>query len=606
MELRQRSLIITTCGHIDHGKTALVRALTGTDADRLPEEKRRGLTIELGYAQLTLSEDLIAGFVDVPGHEKLLRNMLAGCCGTDIALLVIDVNEGMRQQTLEHLAVMNALKIPGTAVVFSKCATAEAELLKMRFDQLAEQVLGTIFEQAPIYCVDSIAGSGLDELRSGLIEIAATVPLKKTTAAVKMWVDRVFSKQGIGTIVTGSLLAGTIRVGDRLRLLPQKEFVRVRAIQMFGVSSDSVNAGMRVALNITGAARTTISRETLLSGCDRISVDNQCWLQAFANIRTGAVRGYLGTMELTGRIKRVRNLGEEQWLFICKGQFPIEEGASILFRELNSRTIAGVAAIVPPFHHRARSAAAVITNKKMPTEISVGNVRYCPEQVEKYISILRTHFARYPTITLAQFRDSAELNREQAKQILEHFDTQKLMIRSGNDRCALKKLFDYNQDIVHDFRQSTKHKMKEVVKMKKLIVITGASSGIGEAAARLFSELGHPILLLARRVERLEALNLPDTICIKTDVVDAAAIKAAVASAEEKYGAVDCFINNAGVMLLGAVDTQSPAEWKQMFDVNVLGVLNGIQAVLSKMIANQYQLDCGAKNISQSRGVLRH
>ena len=123
--------------------------------------------------------------------------------------------------------------------------------------------------------------------------------------------------------------------------------------------------------------------------------------------------------------------------------------------------------------------------------------------------------------------------------------------------------------------------------MKKLIVITGASSGIGEATARLMSEMGHPLLLLARRVERLEALNLPNTICVKTDVTDGDAIIAAVARAEEKYGPVDCFINNAGMMLLGAADTQNPAEWKQMFDVNVLGVLNGIHAVLGKMIANQ-------------------
>ncbi|MFA6076256.1 MAG: selenocysteine-specific translation elongation factor [Negativicutes bacterium] len=441
MKVGQRSLIITTCGHIDHGKTALVKALAGTDTARLPEEQRRGMTIELGYARWKLADNLIAGFVDVPGHEKLLRNMLAGCVGADIAMLVIDVHEGIRQQTLEHLAVMEALKISAAAVVFSKCATAGTELLTLRRNQLAEQVQGTIFEQAPVFCVDSVTGSGLAELQVGVMEIASSIPPKKLTTAAKIWIDRVFSKHGIGTIVTGSLLSGKIRVGDNLRLLPQQEYVRVRAIQVFGESADVASAGTRVALNITRSAHEVIARETLLTGCGKIVVDKQCWLQPFANIQPGAVRGYLGTLEITGRIKRIRKFGRERWLFISNRQFPVDEDASILFRALNSRAIIGAAKIAAASDYSICPADIAVAGKKIPTDISIGNVRYSFEQVEKYTELLRKHFALQPTITLAQFRDIAQLNREQAKNILEHFDTQKLTLRAGDNRGALEKLY---------------------------------------------------------------------------------------------------------------------------------------------------------------------
>lgn len=439
-----RYLIITTCGHIDHGKTTLVKALTGTDTDRLPEEQRRGMTIELGYARWKLTDNLIAGFVDVPGHEKLLRNMLAGCAGADVALLVVDIHEGVRQQTLEHLQVMDILKVPGAAVVFSKCANASAELLVERSNQLAGQVKGTIFEQAPVFFVDSIGSTGFEELRAGLAKIADSIPAKSTTGGTNMWVDRVFSKRGIGTVVTGSLLSGKICVGDSLRILPQDEYIRVRGIEIFGAKVEKAFAGTRVALNVSRSVREIIPRETLLTSCDKLFAAQQCWIQPFDGIQPGAVRGYLGTMELAGRIKRERNFGKERWIFIGKRLFPVLTGEKMLFRAQNSRRIVGVSKIAVQAEYVDSPVTAEIVEKKVPADISVGNVSYNKEQIDKYIVILREYFLTHSEITLAQFRDLAQLNREQAKNILEHFDTQKLTLRAGNIRIALEKIFSHH------------------------------------------------------------------------------------------------------------------------------------------------------------------
>ena len=436
-------MIITTCGHIDHGKTTLVQALTGTNTDRLPEEKRRGMTIELGYARWKLSDELGASFVDVPGHEKLLRNMLAGCIGADIALLVIDINEGIKPQTLEHLLIMDLLKIAGV-VVFTKCVNVSETLIMERQKQLLVAARGTIFELAPLFFVDSLTGLGLEQLRAGVGNIAAALPKKNPQSPVRMWIDRVFTKHGSGTIVTGSLLSGTIAIGDSLMLLPQNEQVRVRAIQIFNETVKTTVAGNRVAINIAGATRPIIQRQSLLTSIAGAHINNQCEIQLFAGITPGYVRAYFGTVELQGRIKRLKTKESVKWHWVSVGEFPVMADERIIFRAINTRQILGVSKMILPVVTDKRKTKELSAAKEKPTELSIGDVLYSYQQLEEYLTILRKHFVDQPMITLAQFRDAVKLNREQAKNILEYFDTQKLTLRADNSRVALEKLFNHH------------------------------------------------------------------------------------------------------------------------------------------------------------------
>lgn len=255
-----KHLILGTAGHIDHGKTSLVRALTGIDTDRLKEEKERGITIELGFAHMELPGDIRFGIVDVPGHERFVRTMVAGVGGMDLVMLVIAADEGVMPQTREHLEICQLLGVRKGLVALTKCDMVEKDWQDLVEEEVREYLKGSFLEGAPIIPVSSRSGAGLDDLRAALSALAAEADEKPSDGPFRLPVDRVFTVAGFGTVVTGTLLSGEIKTGDEVEILPAASFSRVRSVQTHGVKSDKGTAGQRVAVNLQGIELDEIGR----------------------------------------------------------------------------------------------------------------------------------------------------------------------------------------------------------------------------------------------------------------------------------------------------------------------------------------------------------
>jgi selenocysteine-specific elongation factor len=253
-------MIIGTAGHIDHGKTTLVRALTGVDTDRLPEEKRRGITIELGFAPLVLQGIGTVGIVDVPGHEAFVRTMVAGATGIDVALLVIAADEGVMPQTREHLAILTLLGTRAGVVALTKCDLVDEEWLSLVSTDVGEVLRGTALEDASIVRTSATTGTGLDDLRAALGSAIHALPAREALDTFRMPIDRAFSVRGTGTVVTGTVWQGSVSSGDSLVVQPKGKLVRVRGVQTHGTDVDRARPGSRAALAITGADFADVER----------------------------------------------------------------------------------------------------------------------------------------------------------------------------------------------------------------------------------------------------------------------------------------------------------------------------------------------------------
>jgi selenocysteine-specific elongation factor len=259
-----RNIVVGTAGHIDHGKSALVEALTGTHPDRLEEEKRRGITLDIGFAFLELG-DISIGFVDVPGHERFVRNMLAGASGFDLVLLVIAADESIKPQTREHFEICRLLGIPRGLVVLTKCDLVEPEVLELVRLETEEFMRGSFLEGAPIVAVSARTGAGLDELRLQLARIAGETPPKGASRCFRLPIDRAFAMKGFGTVVTGTLIAGEVKIEDEVELFPSRRRLRVRGIQSGGKSVLRASAGQRTALNLAGIEHQEVRRGMVLA-----------------------------------------------------------------------------------------------------------------------------------------------------------------------------------------------------------------------------------------------------------------------------------------------------------------------------------------------------
>lgn len=264
-----KPVIVGTAGHIDHGKTALVRALTGIDTDRLAEEKRRGITIDLGFANLELGaaqgEKLRLGFVDVPGHERFIRNMLAGVGGIDLVLLVISAEESIKPQTREHFDICRLLGIERGITVLTKSDLVDGDTLDVVRMEVRELVRGSFLESAPVMAVSAKTGAGLQELRAALAELASETRAKDVQAAMRLPIDRVFTIKGFGTVVTGTLIAGTVRKEQEVAVHPLGLRTRVRNVQVHGASAESARAGQRTAVNLANVAVDDLARGMMLT-----------------------------------------------------------------------------------------------------------------------------------------------------------------------------------------------------------------------------------------------------------------------------------------------------------------------------------------------------
>lgn len=269
--LRMKSIIVGTAGHIDHGKTALVKALTGIDADRLEEEKRRGITIDLGFAHMQLAgtdgEKIQIGFVDVPGHERFVRNMLAGVGGIDLVLLVIAADESIKPQTREHFDILQLLGVKRGITLLTKSDAVDSDTLEVVRLEVEEFLRGTFLEspKSPIVPVSALTGAGLEDLKRALIAAATQVDARDRKAIARLPVDRVFTMRGFGTVVTGTLISGTIHQEDELEVFSTGRRVRVRGVQVHGQEAESAVAGQRTALNVAGISTDDLTRGMTLA-----------------------------------------------------------------------------------------------------------------------------------------------------------------------------------------------------------------------------------------------------------------------------------------------------------------------------------------------------
>ncbi|MCL1939351.1 MAG: selenocysteine-specific translation elongation factor [Desulfovibrionaceae bacterium] len=263
-------VVMGTAGHIDHGKTTLIRTLTGTDCDRLEEEKRRGITIELGFAELSLPDGRSLSVVDVPGHEKFVRTMVAGASGVDFILLVIAADEGVMPQTREHLEICSLLGIRDGVVALTKTDAADAEMLELAREDLASFLAGTAFEGAPVIPVSARTGHGLDTLIAALAEVEARLAPVRSQDLFRLPIDRVFTLRGHGTVVTGTMIAGSVSVGDSVEIEPSGLRSKVRGLQSHGGAVKTALAGRRTAVNIPDLAVEQIQRGAVLTFPDTL------------------------------------------------------------------------------------------------------------------------------------------------------------------------------------------------------------------------------------------------------------------------------------------------------------------------------------------------
>ena len=280
-----KHVIIGTAGHVDHGKTLLVKALTGIDTDRLVEEKKRGITIELGFAHLDFDDGTQAGIVDVPGHEKFIKNMLAGAGGIDLAMLVVAADEGFMPQTVEHLGILSLLGIQDGLVVITKCDMADPEWVEMVKEDVRTHVEGTFLEGKPVFTVSAYTGQGIPELRQALKELVQKAAEKNMRTPFRLPIDRVFSVDGFGTVVTGTLIEGSVSNGDMAEILPGGVQARVRNLQVHDRDVETAYAGQRVAINLAGVKKADLGRGDVIArpGSVRTSLMLDARLQNLKN-----------------------------------------------------------------------------------------------------------------------------------------------------------------------------------------------------------------------------------------------------------------------------------------------------------------------------------
>ncbi len=372
------ALTVGTAGHIDHGKTWLVRALTGKDTDRLPEEQRRGISIDLGYAPLELPDGRRLSLIDVPGHERFVRTMVAGATGIDLFLLVIDAAEGARPQTLEHLAILRLLGVEAGVVAVTKADLVDEETLEIALEEARELVPG-----AEVVAVSAKTGVGLDELRAALARVADVVPARDVDGPARLYVDRVFTLRGIGTVVTGTLWSGTIAEGDTLGVAPRGREVRVRTVQVHDTAVPRASAGERVALALPGIERRELRRGDALvtQGAFPVSYRLDVELEELAAIDNGSrVSVHHGTSRIAARLARV---GPHTAQLRLEAPVVAARGDRVVLR--GETTLGGATVLDPAPPRRLEEERLALLERGDPTSIVAATV-HAPVAIEALAS----------------------------------------------------------------------------------------------------------------------------------------------------------------------------------------------------------------------------
>ncbi|MDD5088787.1 MAG: selenocysteine-specific translation elongation factor [bacterium] len=396
-------VIVGTAGHIDHGKSALVRALTGTDPDRLPEEKRRGITLDLGYAFL----DDVAAIIDVPGHERLIRNMVAGAATVDFALLVVAADDGVMPQTQEHIAILRLLAVRSGVIAITKTDLVEPDWLNLVEDQIRSAVHGTFLESAPIFRVDSLSGRGLPELRSWLIAALGALPSRTEKSVFRLPLDRVFVIKGRGSVVTGTILSGQVKRDNRLVILPGGFSVRVKRLETHGSEQEMLSAGQRAALNLIGDTDhlkrgATLTMPGTILQTSRLKVAVELISEVLPVKDRQRIRFLIGTDEAIGRLQILDRSGH-----LCFAQLSLESdvvaawGDHFILRRYSPLETLGGGRVLepdsPPLSARNKCDETVFA-RELDTDSLTGALLACLRRRGKY-GMERTRLANQFALT---------------------------------------------------------------------------------------------------------------------------------------------------------------------------------------------------------------
>lgn len=357
--------VIGTAGHVDHGKSSLVERLTGMDPDRFAEEKARGLTIDLGFAWLSMPSGAEVGIIDVPGHERFIRNMLAGAGGITVCLFVVAANEGWMPQSGEHLAIIDVLGIESGVIALTKADLVDADTLAARRDEIERRTNGTALENYPIVECSSVAPGGTDQLVAELDRVLARTEPAPDLGRPRLWVDRVFTIAGAGTVVTGTLAGGSFAVGDPIEILPEGRTARVRSIQSHKKEVDSIGPGNRAALNLAGLDRQGAARGDAVvpSGrfrpTERVDVELRASLDADAITEKGAHLLYAGSAEVPVRVRLIGSdripSGESGFAqFTMQRGLPLQRGDRFVLRDAGRMVTLGGGRVLDPIPEPAR------------------------------------------------------------------------------------------------------------------------------------------------------------------------------------------------------------------------------------------------------------
>lgn len=431
-----KNIIIGTAGHVDHGKTALIKALTGIETDRIKEEKKRGITIELGFAYLDLPDGEKAGIIDVPGHEKFVKNMLAGAGGIDLALLVVAADEGFMPQTREHLGILSLLNISEGIIVVTKKDMVDEDWLEIVCDEVRQEVQGTFLENAQIIPVSSYTGEGIEQLRQAIFTmIDQKTQIKNLDVPFRIPVDRIFSVEGFGTVITGTLIEGTMKVGDPVTVYPSRIESRIRNLQVHSQNVQEAYAGQRVAVNLAGLKKTDLNKGdviavpdsmhttmmidihlTVLKDCDR-EIRNATRLHLYHGARDILCKIVLLDRDSVGA-------GES-----CYAQLRLEEeiavktGDRFVLRFYSPVETIGGGVILDsnPFKHK-RNDAAVLESLKLKEG---GSDR------EKISAALRDYSARFETLDFLQIQTG--IPKEQFEQQINKLIKDKVAFRVSDN-----------------------------------------------------------------------------------------------------------------------------------------------------------------------------
>lgn len=443
-----KNIVIGTSGHIDHGKTTLIKALTGHETDRLGEEKKRGISIELGFTYFDLPSGKRAGIIDVPGHEKFIRNMLTGVGGMDIVMLVIAADEGVMPQTKEHLDILSLLKIKKGIIVITKSTLVDEDWLELIKEDISDKVKGTFLENAEMIAVDSVKGIGIEELIKKIDILSEETESRDINAPIRMPIDRIFTINGFGTVVTGTLMEGKISVEDTLEILPDKVKVRIRNIQVHGESVNTAYAGQRVAINLANIKKEDIERGQILAQIN--SMETTMMIDAKLNLlkdlersvkNRDRVRIYHGASEIFARItllsQEEADAGENVYVqFRLEESTTVKKGDHLVIRQYSPMETIGGAVVIDPNPKKHKR-----FNEDVLKDLATREEGTPEEVIEKQVDI---HSGEFPDLSIIAKLTSQQIDT--VKAVLSTLVAENKVFMLGNNNVVHRNFYEKTKE----------------------------------------------------------------------------------------------------------------------------------------------------------------